>query len=304
MNIIHKNIKLRRTKHPLFTNSYFSLFILTFLLLGIFTTNILGIGGGGQTCPPCYSGENCSHYDCYCGDCIGGACGPSKCNAANCESCCITTCNDRCAANCQNCDGAGNCTSNRCSENEFCSGHPCWEDTQCCDKTTCQVSDGHGGCRPGCNPSGCDSYESQHCVSQGCQQCLHKAFTFQELMACTRIDDPSTEPQPNGCGPEPNDWISDDPAHCSDHSSFLGPCNTHDMCYQSCCAYGSCKGTCDSVFGDDMHAVCQSNTGLCNIDCEFQRIIYWTMVAIVGQSAYESAQINACVCCVSVTFFL
>jgi len=125
-----------------------------------------------------------------------------------------------------------------------------------------------------------------------------------------RIRTPGYTPPTNGCSAP----MGNNPARDCPHppacfgtnedcvsTSFLGPCNTHDTCYGTCngtSGYG--KYDCETTFGADMHAVCNSLTGdeydSCYDDCDWWADTYVTAVYIVGQSYYDAGQVAGCSC--------
>ncbi len=117
-------------------------------------------------------------------------------------------------------------------------------------------------------------------------------------MSCNKVDDPDASPQPNGCGPEGwGEMVPDNPTGCED-TSFLAACNEHDICYGTC---GSSKDGCDSAFLGEveplsgMLGVCVQSS--CAVRCSENVYLYYGAVHNYGESAYESAQIDACACC-------
>jgi hypothetical protein len=103
------------------------------------------------------------------------------------------------------------------------------------------------------------------------------------------VDDPDTEPQPNGCS-----WSPEDPAGCGT-TSFTASCNAHDTCYQTC---NSNKDSCDNDFLNNLMAVCTSHPpGECRDDCIFWASWYVWAVEEYGDGAYEDDQVGACACC-------
>ena len=108
------------------------------------------------------------------------------------------------------------------------------------------------------------------------------------------MDDPDTEPQPNGCSsPVPP---ADNPAGyiCGEASSFLNACNTHDTCYGTC---GSNQTSCDLSFDSDLWNVCNSLSGECRDVCFDKKSLYVGAVVTLGQSYWENGQVGACACC-------
>ena len=141
-----------------------------------------------------------------------------------------------------------------------------------------------------CSPPGCDSWDDhQYCDSGTCESCLRKASTYAELQQCNKVDDPATEPQPNGCS-----WSPDNPAGCGT-TSFDNACDAHDTCYQTC---GSDKGGCDNAFLNALTAVCAGvPPGYCYDACIFWASWYVWAVEEYGDGAYEADQVMACACC-------
>jgi hypothetical protein len=264
------------------------------------------------SCPPCSSpgcygcipcGGTCCPGGCFPGGVI--CCGSGYCWPGNsCSNgCCVPSGTTSCGIDCGYCYSGTNCCTggggyfggcaDPCQCQECKDGHP----QSKCDPLKCEECNNvTHACESYCKPKGCDSWDREHCMVGECWPCLRKAGSYTALMACDRVDDPSTEPSTNGCGPGGDDGIPDDPANCSypDFSSFKAPCDHHDFCYQTC---NTPKSTCDSAFGDEMDVTCQGNSPLCYISCEAWRVIYWTAVAIVGENAYETDQLKACACC-------
>jgi hypothetical protein len=180
----------------------------------------------------------------------------------------------------------------------------CNRNEGCCDAKTCYNPATEQCCHRGdgskCNPSCCNSFNCQYCLpGAGCGQCLRKVSTYAELSSCSKVDDPTTEPSANGCGPKGWGWIiPDNPTGC-EHTSFTQPCNAHDLCYGDCTkSFGSCNGQ----FGAGMHAKCEALTGEeredCYEDCQDNAELYYSYVTgDIGYNVYKGAQVSACACC-------
>lgn len=103
------------------------------------------------------------------------------------------------------------------------------------------------------------------------------------------MPNPGWTPQPNGCSsPLPN---PDNPTGCSD-TSFLGSCNVHDECYQTC---NSNRDSCDNDFLDAMLEVCIGSS--CAYPCSEYAYVYYGAVHNYGESYWEDDQVDACACC-------
>lgn len=116
------------------------------------------------------------------------------------------------------------------------------------------------------------------------------------LPCASPVKDTTFIPTPNGCstptGNDPAALFSD---YCvGAGSSFLAPCNSHDICYQTC---GAVKSMCDSLFLDNMVAVCLGVNLLCLPRCMLWAGTYYTAVASVGGSSFTADQCAACTCC-------
>jgi hypothetical protein len=68
---------------------------------------------------------------------------------------------------------------------------------------------------------------------------------------------------------------------------FAAACKKHDQCYAH---WGMDRGSCDQVFGLDMHAVCQLQPGAARADCEYVGEEYHSAVVRKGAAAYKEAQ--------------
>jgi len=241
--------------------------ILVIIFLTVISPMVLGCGN----CSAYNRPQNTCHY-----------CGPNCTWVIGCPSsgpCCK--------------DGTPNahCCSYACCDNKTCyhdvfqkccdygTGQICPKKKTCCGTTEC--------CERTCN----DNWECQKCDNGQCEQCLYKVGSYAELQSCDRVDDPDHEPTANGCGPAGGPQVPDNPAGCVG-TSFLGPCNNHDICYGTC---NSNKATCDHDFLNEMLDICSS--GACSVyGCVPAAIAYYTAVSDHGQDAYESAQLYACAC--------
>jgi hypothetical protein len=90
------------------------------------------------------------------------------------------------------------------------------------------------------------------------------------------------------CGSAGNDWIIPDyPIF-----DFTAPCTSHDACYSRC---GSGKANCDRQFLRDLREQCrrQANSPLL---CYAIAMIYYQVVNLAGQDAYDNAQFLSCPC--------
>jgi len=256
-----------------------------------------------EGCPSCgrcrYCDNNCDcqwrgncRYDSHCEDCY--SCPTPSCNCTyDCDPnqfCCDGTC-------CNNgetcCDGAC-CDPNTetcCGTSDCCNNYSeiCCDDTICCDWTEGEICC-NGTC---CNGSCCDSWDCEHCVSGSCEPCLSKASDYEELQECSAVPDPDWTPQPNGCS---SPLSGDNPAWiwCGEASSFLGPCNTHDTCYQTC---GSSKYNCDEQFSQCLAVVCAPLSGTCKSKCQEWADTYAGAVVLWGLPYWENDQVDACACC-------
>jgi len=112
------------------------------------------------------------------------------------------------------------------------------------------------------------------------------------------VDDPATEPQPNGCSsPFGNNPAFD---YCGEASSFLNDCNAHDTCYQTC--YGGDwpsgdKYQCDLIFSSNLSQVCEPLSGDCKTQCQWWADIYAGAVDLIGGNAWKNDQVQACAYC-------
>ena len=181
----------------------------------------------GQACPPPSCGP------CYTGtypNCVWRGCQPACTGCKSCNGSCSNCVDDQ-----AKCTGCNKCQNGNCvSDNSKCNSANC----ETCVNGQCKV----------CDPAPlncCNSSSCRHCVTGQCQPCLRKAASYAELQQCSHVvDDPSTSPSPNGCGPEGGPAVPDNPTGCDD-TSFLDACNAHDICYGTC---GNSKDSCDSVF--------------------------------------------------------
>jgi hypothetical protein len=127
---------------------------------------------------------------------------------------------------------------------------------------------------------------------------------------------PGYSPTPNGCGPAKPKWLNKIVPEGFFPSlggySFTAACNTHDICYGTCCAD---KVACDNQFLIDMKSECnrwtdrlygsggifgwigegrlkQADRRACYLDAS----LYHSAVAKGGQKAFSAAQKAACKC--------
>jgi hypothetical protein len=248
--------------------------------------------GDGHLCPAediCCNGGCC--YTSQCMECKDGSC-QSKCDPNDCEICdeqgsCISTCDSSvCQKTCIN----GSC-------------QPCGGDLDmvCCldgTETCCNWVIGETCCNGDCcEQSCCNSFDCEYCDGESCQPCLRKVGTYAELQMCSYVvDDPDTEPSPNGCS-NPVSSNPDNPAGyvCGEASSFLNACNAHDTCYQTC---GSNKiEECDAVFDWNLWTVCNPLSGECRDACLDKKSLYVGFVLTMGEAWWREGQVGACACC-------
>lgn len=134
-------------------------------------------------------------------------------------------------------------------------------------------------------------------------RCWHHGFQdYTALVAnCpgTLVHRPSFTPAPNGCGPAGGPAVPNNPCGLGG-TSFVSACNEHDIGYGTC---GRSKSDVDGQFLIDMLTICIPFEGqFCLIPypehtCRALANIYASAVDTWGQSAYESAQFEACICC-------
>jgi group XII secretory phospholipase A2 precursor (PLA2G12) len=128
--------------------------------------------------------------------------------------------------------------------------------------------------------------------------------------SCNNADNypiPSGRPSTfNGCGPESGidlKWFGkheppDRPLWLAD---FAQACNHHDCCYGTC---GKPKAECDATFLEELLEACAINPlnlvdGVGAMYCAQIAGIYFAAVAGGGADAYQTAQQDACDCCVN-----
>ncbi|MBU0637751.1 MAG: hypothetical protein KKB50_02715 [Planctomycetes bacterium] len=103
------------------------------------------------------------------------------------------------------------------------------------------------------------------------------------------------DPGMNGCGP--GGILSDLVPECPlGIVCFTEACNHHDVCYGTC---GNSRTECDERFYADLCAACAErypNGGLEAELCAGLAYIYWQAVARLGESFFESAQVDMCAC--------
>jgi len=249
-----------------------------------------GDGACESTCDP----NDCESCDGF-GDC------PVTCDP-NTQECCGDTCIDICDPNCNEvCDPNTSTCEGDCLANEFCCNGECchnlngWccDDTECCDWSIGEICCGSTCCYGEC----CDDSDCEKCVSEICEPCLEGASDYNELTSCTGsiVDDPDSSPTPDGCSsPFGNNPAS---AACGPSSSFLGACNAHDTCYGTCNSTKICCPGCDDTFSSALATVCSGFSGGCRDSCDDWADYYPGAVLIVGQAAWEDAQVDECSCC-------
>lgn len=240
--------------------------------------------------------DNCTG----CESCVDGWCFDDDDNCTGCESCVSGSCeddDDNCTG-CEECvDGVCVDEDDNCGACESCISGSCVDDCSasesCCDETCFNFSThmccGDNICRQPC----CDDSECTYCDNGICESCLYNASDYEELEECSNVvDDPDWTPQPNGCSSP----LGNNPAWyvCGEASSFLGPCNAHDECYQTC---ESNRSSCDSTFGSALDAVCAPLSGNCKSTCQFYADEYEAWVTTYGEPYWEDGQVNACACC-------
>jgi hypothetical protein len=235
------------------------------LLFGSFGNNIFGCCQ--MNCPPCEA------PNITCTTCIptGG-----------------TFCGHWCCSSPRSCDNGTCCPPEQPKGNGWVLTQDGWLPI-CCPSEEPQYCSGGGCCY---KPLGCSSWKQKKCADGDCKPCLHKAATYAELQACSnKVPDPSYTPTSNGCGPDGGPQIPNNPTGCGD-TSFLEPCNAHDICYGTC---GSNKDSCDHAFLDAMLEICSGSS--CAYSCSQYANTYYGAVHNYGETAYESAQLAACACC-------
>ena len=221
-----------------------------------------------------------------CETCVGGEC--KVCGGDTNKHCCYPE------------DGINHCCNQSLVEPETCCNGSCCKTLLCetCVDGSCKVCDPH---RLNC----CDSFDCYHCVNAICKPCLRKAASLEELESCNRVDDPSTEPIPNGCSVPPLlceifGVDCNNPAGCGESTSFLGACNQHDLCYQTCDTEGyNRKALCDGDLCEGLESLCYGvPPGECQDDCFTFAVEYCLAVQGAGGDwAYEADQVEACACC-------
>lgn len=177
----------------------------------------------------------------------------------------------------------------------------------------------HCGGNPVTTGSCCDCPECQKCANNNCVADFNPAteccdvqsgkrpkHPIADLSKCpNRVAHPGHIPSSNGCGPAAcpecfpdniNAITSPACALMGQAPSFKSPCNSHDLCYDTC---NDDKSACDSQFSQNLKATCAGlSTFACKeLNCELNASIYADAVEIAGAPAYESSQKNACDCC-------
>jgi hypothetical protein len=169
---------------------------------------------------------------------------------------------------------------------------PAWAVTDC----TCggiPIPQGNACCKTGGSEVLYDPVQGC-CTPTGVQQ----KYPIVNLQNCpNRVAHPGFVPVPNGCGAQggiqfPGTW---------GNAQFTPCCNTHDICYGTC---NSGKANCDSAFLTCLQDACRNaypGSGLVESAkrnaCLGVANAYYQGVNHGGQSAYDSAQREACDCC-------
>jgi hypothetical protein len=113
-----------------------------------------------------------------------------------------------------------------------------------------------------------------------------------------RIPRPGYRPSVNGCGPSGFGWTVPD---SFGRANFTPACNQHDRCYGTC---NSNRRVCDNQLRRQMKRECNQVFGREDGPENFRRLkcldradFFYSKVNRHGQSAYEAAQEEACICC-------
>ena len=215
----------------------------------------------------------------------GYCCGPaqfmwcgSMANGHRCISVCPTS--RRCGQIC--CPPTTRCKSGKCVSN-VCAGRRCRDDQSCCPSTRLMPQ------------SRCYDPET-HCCTPVKGVVPKRPIT--ELDWCpNRVPKPGHTPSVNGCGPMggaltpliPNTFFG---------ANLRPACDFHDRCWGTC---NSDRDRCDRRFEELIRAECRSHfgPGLRRQACFRQAANYRAAVSssLLGTSAYEAAQRDACNCC-------
>lgn len=132
-----------------------------------------------------------------------------------------------------------------------------------------------------------------------------------DLAQCpNRVPDPGHVPGFNGCGPEFLSGVQFLIPQGYNSASFTDSCNGHDICYDTC---NSEKSTCDLNFGESMVQSCvETYQPIISAEddpvlaqqfnaqftfCKLAAFRFFNAVKYLGQSAFDSAQKDACDCC-------
>ena len=117
---------------------------------------------------------------------------------------------------------------------------------------------------------------------------------------------PGYKPTFNGCGDIHTRWIVPQYAQIWVGAYFTPACNNHDICYGTC---NSNKQDCDLILEAQLRVACvewwdslgwnkYNPIALALFDaCYAEAKVYWEAVNVAGQSAYNAAQSEACICC-------
>jgi hypothetical protein len=114
-----------------------------------------------------------------------------------------------------------------------------------------------------------------------------------------RVPRPGYTPTVNGCGPDGYDWFVPDSWK---KATFTSACSNHDRCYGTC---NRKQAQCDDAFLAELKGACRAayspNGSRRQRDlyyrCRDRAYEYYTAVSDYGQSAWEDAQTEACICC-------
>lgn len=111
-----------------------------------------------------------------------------------------------------------------------------------------------------------------------------------------RIPKRGYTPDVNGCGPSGYGWTVPD---SYGDASFTPACNRHDRCYGTC---NKDRMTCDFLMRKSMQQACKQAYRRDDERKQLRKCfgrarLYFNVVSENGQSAYEAAQEEACLCC-------
>ena len=141
-----------------------------------------------------------------------------------------------------------------------------------------------------------------------------RAVTFEDPNGTSIISCPKSQRRPkpgykptfNGCGDIHTRWIVPQYAQIWVGAYFTPACNNHDICYGTC---NSNKQDCDLILEAQLRGACvewwdslgwnkYNPIALALFDaCYAEAKVYWEAVNVAGQSAYNAAQSEACICC-------